>query len=77
MERYTLKNFINPNDRIQIKLEMMRAAATNGKPHIGEICKKFGFTRELFYLTYRRFEKLGVLGLIPKLKGRMLKKWKK
>ena len=75
--RYTLKNFINPNDRIQIKLEMMRSAATNGKPHIGEICKKFGFTRELFYLTYRRFEKYGVLGLIPKLKGRMLKKWKK
>ncbi len=77
VERYTLKNFINPNDRIQVKLEMMRAAATNGKPHIGEICKKFGFTRELFYLTYRRFEIHGVLGLIPKLKGRMLKKWKK
>lgn len=77
VQRYTLKNFINPNDRIQVKLEMMRAAATNGKPHIGQICKKFGFTRELFYLTYRRFEKYGVLGLIPKLKGRMLKKWKK
>ncbi|HOO78436.1 MAG TPA: response regulator [bacterium] len=67
---YRLENFINAADPIQMKLEMLREAATQKTPHIGKICNRFGITREAFYQTYRAFQEKGVFGLLPRRKGR-------
>jgi CheY-like chemotaxis protein len=66
----TLQDFIDPNDDIQVKLEMMREAATAHKPNICDISEKYGFTREAFYQIYRRFQVEGLLALTEKKKGR-------
>jgi len=65
-----LDSFINQDDPVQIRLEIMRDAATSEKANISEICKKYNLTREVFYQNYRRFQKHGVLGLLDKKKGR-------
>ncbi len=67
---FGLESFINQNDPVQIRLEIMRDAATSKKANISEICKKYNLTREVFYQNYRRFQKYGVLGLLDKKKGR-------
>jgi len=67
---YSLDSFLNANDYTQMKLEMIRSAATAENPHIGQICKKYGITREAFYQTYRAFQAKGVFGLLPRRKGR-------
>ena len=67
---YRLDNFLNWNDPAQIKLEMIREAATDPKPHVGNICKKYGITREAFYQNYRSFEAQGLFGLLARRKGR-------
>ncbi len=65
-----LKPFVNQDDPVQIRLEIMRDAATSERANISEICKKYNLTREVFYQNYRRFQKYGVLGLLDKKKGR-------
>ncbi len=67
---YKLSDFINKKDPIQMRLEMIREAATIANPNITMICKKYHVTREAFYQNYRRFEKFGVLGLIDRKRGR-------
>ncbi|MCB1196319.1 response regulator [bacterium] len=65
-----LDSFINKNDPVQIRLEIIRDAATSDRPNVSLICKKYNLTREVFYQNYRRFQKHGVLGLLDKKKGR-------
>lgn len=72
-ERYPFSRFINPSDVVQMRLEMMREAATAVSPHIGNICKKYGMSRQLFYTLYDRFAKQGALGLLNRAKGRARK----
>lgn len=72
-ERYPFSRFINPADPVQMRLEMMREAATTINPHIGNICKKYGLSRQLFYTLYDRFAKQGALGLLNRAKGRTRK----
>ena len=67
---YNLRNFLNWNDSAQIKLEMIREAATDPRPHVGSICKKYGITREAFYQNYRAFEARGIFGILRRKKGR-------
>ncbi len=67
---YRLDKFLNWNDSAQVKLEMIREAATSSKPHVGDICKKYGITREAFYQNYRAFEAKGIFGLLQRKKGR-------
>ncbi len=67
---YRLDNFLNWKDSAQVKLEMIREAATDPKPHVGNICKKYGITREAFYQNYRSFEAQGLFGLLARQKGR-------
>lgn len=67
---YRLDKFLNWKDTAQVKLEMIREAATSPKPHVGSICRKYGITREAFYLNYRAFEAKGVFGLLGKKRGR-------
>lgn len=68
--RYKLSDFINKADPVQMRLEMIREAATTPNPNITMICRKYHVTREAFYQNYRRFEKFGVLGLIDRKRGR-------
>lgn len=72
-ERYPFSRFVNPADTVQVRLEMMREAATTVNPHIGNICKKYGMSRQLFYTLYDRFAKQGALGLLNRAKGRAKK----
>ena len=67
---YSLDRFLNWNDPAQVKLEMIREAATSPKSHVGDICKKYGITREAFYQNYRAFEARGIFGLLGRKKGR-------
>lgn len=67
-ERYPFSRFVNPNDKVQIKLEMLREAASSTRPHIGEITKKHGFSRQLFYTLHDRFSKYGSLGILRRKK---------
>ncbi len=69
-KNYNLHNFLNWLDPAQVKLEMIREAATSLNPHIGEICKKYGITREAFYQNYRAFEARGIFGILRRKKGR-------
>jgi len=66
----SLNTFINKKDPVQIRLEIIREAATGENPNISSICKRYNLTREVFYQNYRRFQKYGVLGLLDKKKGR-------
>ncbi len=65
-----LKHFIDNNDYVQKKLEMVRKSATDQKPNISKLCKEYNLTREAFYQIYKKFNKEGILGLIDKKKGR-------
>lgn len=67
---YNLHNFLNWLDPGQVKLEMIRDAATALSPHVGEICKRYGITREAFYQNYRAFEARGIFGILRRKKGR-------
>ena len=69
-ERYPFERFINPNDKVQIKIEMLREAAASDKPHIGNICKKYGLSRQSFYSIHDRFSKYGALGILSLKRGR-------
>jgi CheY-like chemotaxis protein len=65
-----IDSFVNREDPVQIRLEIIREAAAGDKPNVSDICKKYNLTREVFYQNYRRFQKHGVLGLLDKKKGR-------
>jgi CheY-like chemotaxis protein len=69
-KNYNLHNFLNWLDPGQVKLEMIREAATALSPHVGEICKRYGITREAFYQNYRAFEARGIFGILRRKKGR-------
>lgn len=69
-KNYNLHNFLNWLDPGQVKLEMIREAATALNPHIGDICKQYGITREAFYQNYRAFEARGIFGILRRKKGR-------
>jgi len=66
----SMKDFLSPDDDVQVKLEMFREAATVDNPNISDISKKYGLTREAFYQTYRFFKIKGVFALTEKKKGR-------
>ena len=66
----SLDDFINKDDNVQMKLEMLRKAATVEKPNICHVSQEYGFTRESFYQIYQRFQIEGLLALTEKKKGR-------
>lgn len=73
-ERYPFSSFINPNDKVQMKLEMLREAATSPKPHIGKISRKYRYSRQLFYTLQERFSQHGALGILSRKKRKGKKK---
>jgi transposase len=62
-------DFFNPQDKGQIKYEMLRAHCHNGH-FITKVCKEFGYSRESFYKALESFRKDGLSGIVGKTKGK-------
>jgi transposase len=62
-------DFFDPNDRAQVKYEMLRAHSVDGDP-VAEACRQFGFSRESFYQIQQAFSELGFISFLPGKPGR-------
>lgn len=61
--------FFNPQDKGQIKYEMLRAHFCEGR-FVTRVCKEFGYSRESFYQALESFRKEGLAGLALKRTGK-------
>lgn len=62
-------DFFDPQDRAQVKYEMLRAHSVEGDP-VTEVCWQFGFSRESFYQIQQAFKKEGFSSFLPRKRGR-------
>ena len=60
--------FFDPRDLVQVKYEMIRKVATDGRPVV-QAAQEFGFSRPSFYQAQSAFTKEGLSGLIPRKRG--------
>ena len=60
--------FFDKKDVIQVKYEMVRAAA-GGEGSVTEIAGAYGYSRKSFYQISRAFEAGGLCALVPKKTG--------
>ena len=60
--------FFDANDIVQVKYELLRRVQIEDAS-ITDTVKNFGFSRVSFYRILAMFEKLGLMGLIPKKRG--------
>ena len=60
---------ITSDDPVAWKLSMLIEASANPSSKIEEISKKYGYTREHFYVIKKAFEENGSIGLLDKPKG--------
>jgi transposase len=65
-ERY---RFFDPLDKVQVKYEMLRAHAVEGRSVVA-VAEAFGFSRETFYAALAAFAECGVPGLVDGKPGR-------
>lgn len=61
--------FFDPLDKVQVKYEMLRAHAVEGRSVVS-VAEEFGFSRETFYTTLAAFEAGGVAWLVDGKPGR-------
>ena len=61
--------FFDPLDKVQLKYEMLRAHAVDGR-RIVSLVEEFGFSRESYYTALVAFETGGVPGLADGKSGR-------
>jgi transposase len=61
--------FFDPLDKIQVKYEMLRAHAVEGRSVVS-VAEEFGFSRETYYATQAAFEAGGVAWLADGKAGR-------
>lgn len=61
--------FFDPLDKVQVKYEMLRAHAVDGRSVIS-VAEAFGFSRETYYTTQAAFRDYGVAGLADGQSGR-------
>ena len=61
--------FFDPLDKVQVKYEMLRAHAVEGRSVVS-VAEEFGFSRETFYTTLAAFETGGVAWLADGKPGR-------
>ena len=61
--------FFDPLDKVQVKYEMLRAHALDGRSVVS-VAEEFGFSRETYYTTLAAFEAYGVPGLADGKSGR-------
>ncbi len=60
---------VSPKDAVAWKLLMLFDAASNAKERIEDIAKKYGYTREHFYVIKKAYETQGSIGLRDKPQG--------
>jgi transposase len=68
-ELFQRYRFFDSLDKVQVKYEMLRAHALEGRSVIS-VAEAFGFSRETYYSTLAAFEAYGVPGLADGKPGR-------
>ena len=63
------KGFFDPEDKVQVKYEMLRAVHVEGM-RVKKASEEFGFSRETYYKAERDFWQEGTVGLMEKEQGR-------
>ena len=58
-----------PEDKVQVKYEMLRAHLGDGQP-VTEAAAAHGYSRAAFYLVLAAFSESGMLGLLDEARGR-------
>jgi transposase len=61
--------FFDPDDKLQVKYEMLRSHAVDALP-IRHAAPQFGYTRQGFYQVQQAFRDAGMAGLLDKKRGR-------
>jgi len=67
-ELFANHEFFDPQDMVQVKYEMLRRVRVEG----WAVCRAaadFGLSRPSFYASRERFEKEGLVGLLPEKQG--------
>jgi len=65
----TNPDFFDPEDRLQVRYEMLRAPA-KGEMSVADACRAYGVSRQTFYTLRRAFETRGLAGLAEGKRGR-------
>jgi transposase len=60
--------FFDPNDLVQVKYEMLRSVARDGRAVV-EAADAFGLSRPVYYVTRALFHRAGLPGLLPRKRG--------
>ncbi len=60
---------VSPKDEVAWKLSMLLEAAQSNSDRIKDIARRYGYTREYFYVIKRKYEAMGSDGLRDKPKG--------
>ena len=68
-ELFEQHRFFDPLDKIQVKYEMLRAHAVDGRKVV-TVAEEFGFSRETYYAVLAAFQERGVPGLADGKAGR-------
>ena len=68
-ELFDRHRFFDPLDKVQVKYEMLRAHALDGRSVVS-LAEEFGFSRETYYAVLAAFGERGVLGLADGKAGR-------
>jgi hypothetical protein len=68
-EPFRRHRFFDPLDKVQVKYEMLRACAVDGRSVVA-VAHEFGFSRETYYTMLAAFEDFGVVGLADGKRGR-------
>ena len=60
--------FFDPQDLVQVKYEMLRSVAKDNLS-VSEASKKYGLSRQTYYINKEAVEKAGIMALIPQKPG--------
>ena len=60
--------FFDPNDLVQVKYEMLRSVAKEGRAVV-DATQAFGLSRPVYYVTSDLFKREGLPGLVPRKRG--------
>jgi transposase len=66
---FTGGGFFLPEDKVQVKYEMLRAHLVDGAP-VTEAAAAHGYSRAAFYLVLASFSESGMIGLLDEARGR-------
>lgn len=60
--------FFDPDDLVQVKYEMLRRVQTEGASVV-DVARDFGYSRLVYYRAREKFDREGMVGLVPKKRG--------